>query len=289
MTKIHTIADESLGGVLREYVEVDWKADVGDYVIIVNAESDSYHFGEYRNGDIAIIKRFRNDDSQVGVYAETTLIDGEDAQLYAHEYNALEPTDIVQIDDRRFRLVERKAEIGEDVLVIDDACNQYDFGGVYTVACVDYHAHIPSKNGGLVFMEDYEYYVLVPIEQDDQPIEAHADDPDSIIDLLANLARRVTELEAELNERKRVDEKLDADIHAESQRHMYRQQETERVWEKLQGLAKITEANTDDIADLDERIIELEEGASAKQTDVVTYEKFLDAVADKVAERLVGR
>ncbi|MFP3701231.1 hypothetical protein SB758_37755, partial [Burkholderia sp. SIMBA_013] len=35
---IHVLADEKLGGTKREYVEVDRKAEVGEKIVIVNAD-----------------------------------------------------------------------------------------------------------------------------------------------------------------------------------------------------------------------------------------------------------
>lgn len=40
MTKIHVLADETLGGIKREYVEVDRKAEVGEKVVHVNKDRD---------------------------------------------------------------------------------------------------------------------------------------------------------------------------------------------------------------------------------------------------------
>lgn len=38
MTNVHVLSDESLGGIKREYVEVDRPADVGDYVYVHKCE-----------------------------------------------------------------------------------------------------------------------------------------------------------------------------------------------------------------------------------------------------------
>lgn len=48
--KIHVLADESLGGIKREYVEVDRKAEVGEKFIIVNADVQTEE--PYSNGDV---------------------------------------------------------------------------------------------------------------------------------------------------------------------------------------------------------------------------------------------
>jgi hypothetical protein len=38
MSKVHVIKDENLGGVLREFVEVDRKAEVGEYIFTINTK-----------------------------------------------------------------------------------------------------------------------------------------------------------------------------------------------------------------------------------------------------------
>jgi hypothetical protein len=75
-----------------------------------------------------------------------------------------------------------------------------------------------------------------------------------LLDLLANLANRVHSLEQQLRDTQR----------------------------NLETFAEQTESNSKDIAMLDER-------TQPQSVEVVTFEKFLDSIADKVAERLVGR
>ena len=91
MTKTHLIKDESLGRVLREYVEVDRKAEVGDYVT--------------RDGIIREVEK-RNDVCD-GVEFEPYLDDdGEDTIGWTDGYyKTLEPTDIIRIKGKRYRLV----------------------------------------------------------------------------------------------------------------------------------------------------------------------------------------
>src|SRR5690606_25035403 len=96
MTKIHVLADESLGGINREYDEVDRKADVGDRVI---GKFGHYHVvtNVLRNGEVCM-------DDAVGMYSE-------------NYYRTLEPTDFVHIDNKRYKLVDRKADVGERIIV----------------------------------------------------------------------------------------------------------------------------------------------------------------------------
>ncbi len=131
-TKIHVLADEKLGGIKREYIEVGRKAEVGERIIIVEADCQS----EYRNGDRAFVSRFVKDDSKFGHYAESILANGQSIALYDREYHVLEPTDIVHIGGQRYEMVDRKAEVGEKIIVdIPDQCigNDKEIGIVGTV------------------------------------------------------------------------------------------------------------------------------------------------------------
>lgn len=47
--KIHVLADESLGGIKREYVEVNRKAEEGEKIVIVDKR---YPGDIYENGDV---------------------------------------------------------------------------------------------------------------------------------------------------------------------------------------------------------------------------------------------
>jgi len=191
MTKVHVLADESLGGVLREYVEVDRPPDEGDLIVCTKECALGGRF--YGDGDVGVMQYKSDDYSSIyvkflegfgGPVSEGECYVGNDA------YTTLEPTDIVHIDGQRYRMVERKAEVGEKVIIVND-----------------------------------EYRVLVPLESSEEPLTTTADKPEDMLDLLANLARRVTSLERQL---------------ADTQRN-------------LEKFAQQTESNTHDIAFLDER------------------------------------
>lgn len=199
--KIHVLADESLGGIKREYVEVDRKAIEGERIVIVEADCQS----EYRNGDMAFVSRFVKDDSRFGYYAESILVNGQLIALYDREYHVLEPTNIVHIDGERYEMVDRTAEVGEKVIVtksddfpkglIDTVEYCYDcsdYGSIDLVEGVDDLTYLDAKYE--------EYRVLVPVESSEE--EPQPSDP---IDVIANLATRVAELE---RENKRIKEDL---------------------------------------------------------------------------------
>ncbi|WP_423219707.1 hypothetical protein [Bacillus amyloliquefaciens] len=189
MTKIHVLADETLGGIKREYVEVDRKAEVGERIIIIEADCQS----EYRNGDMAFVSRFVKDDSRFGYYAESILANGRSIASYDREYHVLEPTDIFHIDGERYELTDRKAEVGEKVMYVNKDCGESD--GVVTevtsvgVSMVDVSGYEASDGGSVCGFSHGYYRVLVPVESaEDEPQPA---DP---IDVIASLAQEVASL-----------------------------------------------------------------------------------------------
>lgn len=181
MTKIHVLADETLGGTLREYVEVDRKAEVGDYVFIEE-------YAEVQISDV--VKIIRIDE-----YGDLVT---ENCDYYLDNwdiYRVLDPTDIVHIDGSRFRLVDRKAEVGERVIVVNEAYpdsfdeTKYRNGYVFEAKNVD-SDDILALKGTDTRLYHTEYRVLEPVETSPQ----NTDDRDTL-SLIANLARRVAELE----------------------------------------------------------------------------------------------
>lgn len=114
------------------------------------------------------------------------------------EVEEFEPTDIVHIDGERFRLVDRKAEVGERVIIVnaDDLNNEgYGVGDIYEGVSSwefgrDNKGGIDTNCGVSLFHE--EYHVLVPVES-----EQTMDKPESLHDIIANLVKRVAELEHE--------------------------------------------------------------------------------------------
>ncbi|MED4523619.1 hypothetical protein P9257_05195 [Bacillus velezensis] len=187
--KIHVLADETLGGIKREYVEVDRKAEVGEKIVIV--EKDDLEEG-YENGDVFTVDRHRPGKSHVE--SDEARCGGNiDGFILREEYHVLEPTDIVHIDGERYELTDRKAEVGEKVVYVDKDCGESDGVvtevtdvGSSTIDVVEYE----GPDGYYVCGISHGYYrVLVPVEAaEDEPKPA---DP---IDVIANLAQEVAEL-----------------------------------------------------------------------------------------------
>lgn len=184
---IHVLADETLGGIKREYIEVDRKAEVGEKIVIVESES-------FPKGFIGTVDEFDDyfDDGSFDLierYEGESFVDAE-----ADVYHVLEPTDIVHIGTQRYELTDRKAEVGEKVI--------YN-GNIATVK---------SVSGGFVKVDEYEdakgdviggfshgyYRVLVPVES----TAADEPQPADLIDVVSNLATRVADLERTIKHQK---------------------------------------------------------------------------------------
>jgi hypothetical protein len=201
MSKVYVIADESIGGVLREYIEdPEYCFGYGDYVVVKHTDYKDY-----------TVK-----------YREEMIVPSGCC------INLLRPTDIVTINGSRYRLIERKAKVGEKVLVSNHT-HREEANGVFTVdrAHDDGHIHYGvygRKPGG--------YRVLEPLESEEVTVDT-SQASEQVIEMLANLARRVTSLERQL---------------ADTQRN-------------LETFAEQTESNSEDIRTLDERT---QAGAMAK-------------------------
>ncbi|QAW23972.1 hypothetical protein ETA12_04845 [Bacillus velezensis] len=186
--KIHVLADETLGGIKREYVEVDRKAIEGESIVIVGKK---FPEDVYNNGDILTVDR--------DFHSEMTFVESDEAisaeyncsgLIYHEEYHVLEPTDIVHIDGQRYEMVEREAEVGEKVIVVrpDEGLGNDKEAGIVGIVSSLYSAgDVGVKDFGFVL--GTEYRVLVPVESaEDEPKPA---DP---IDVIASLAQEVASL-----------------------------------------------------------------------------------------------
>jgi DNA-binding ferritin-like protein len=206
--KVHVLPDENLGGVLREYVEVDREAEVGDLIKVVKACDPN----QYDEGGIYKVR-------QVSEHIRIDSKYGGTVFMYDDEYVVIEPTDIVHIDGVRYRLVDRKAKVGEKVIVTADwfdkkkgeiltVIDGNDFG--FTDANYTYYEAESNEYGERIsYIGEHYYRVLAPVEPtqtaETEPVEVdtrHASP--QVIDMLANLAQRVTELERELSDVKKV-------------------------------------------------------------------------------------
>jgi hypothetical protein len=193
LANVTVIKDEALGGLLREYREVKRKAAVGARIKIVAAENT---FGNYANGDV---KEITWKDSDGDVFFTSNKNSG-DFFAHAKEYVVLEPTDIVRIGNVRYRIVERKANVGERVVAIRNSVNVYDVGHVGIVASdgfVDFNGQgnpYVAGNGRWACGHERSYRVLEPVASAAQAPTPAAEDADLLV-----LSRRINELFAKLD------------------------------------------------------------------------------------------
>ncbi|MEC2233931.1 hypothetical protein P9G78_03360 [Bacillus subtilis] len=196
--KIHVLADETLGGIKREYVEVDRKAEVGERIVIV--EKADCEEG-YKNGDVFTVDReYRPADGAVesdGASSDTNY----SGLILRGEYHVLEPTDIVYIDGQRYEMVDRNAKVGEKVVVVDDEDSSEEFGSfrigevgtVESYSSDDMHygiyANVRVSDERDIPLYSPEYRVLVPVEaESDEP------QPSDPIFAIGNVAQEVAKL-----------------------------------------------------------------------------------------------
>lgn len=274
MTKVHLIKDESLGGIEREYVEVDRKADVGDFVVVVNAE-DSYD--QYNNGDIIEAEEI----SEYGIYNSSVSEVGNRCGLICDsEYKTLEPRNIVQIDGKRYGLVDRKAEVGEKVLIVGDEDLSGRYGEVMFYFGKDASIDIGDDIDYYPYLQKEEYRVLEPVKTNTaQKITVDITANDEFIDLIANLARRVSSLESQMSDTQGNVERQAQEL----ENHLHSPVNWATQDEFIELNAKV-EMLTDDIVMLDERTMP----ERLKEVDAVDFSGFIEMVADKVADKLIG-
>lgn len=179
---ITLLPDESLGGLMREYNEVKRKARVGELVKSTVDKPPVFTVTEVTGG-------------QGAVYGGA---DG--VPTHAENYRVLEPSDIIRINSERFRMVERKAAVGERVIAlkpcdIDEA--NYRAGCTFVVEDVDYFgADITDllEEGNAIPHEDYR--VLEPLTAAIQPQNPQLSTLDPVDQYAENIAKLTTKVQA---------------------------------------------------------------------------------------------
>lgn len=200
---ITLLPDESLGGILREYREIKRQANAGEVVIMTEATGTKTVSGrrvpDYHNGDTFVI------DHISGSLAAST-----NGKLFYHcEYSVLEPTEVLVIDGKRLRMVDRKAAVGERVIVTKTAPHYSSFSvGEYGVVTgefgwVDEDVHVDFGDKTKFIgpsARHSEYAVLEPVESEAEtasftPLLSDLPAQDQAAANIAALTLKVTELE----------------------------------------------------------------------------------------------
>ncbi|MGX9951630.1 hypothetical protein ACS9SB_0016570 [Bacillus subtilis] len=167
--KIHVLVDEKLGGIKREYMEIDRKAEVGEKIVIVEkADCDDW----YENGAIFTVNRDRPGKSHIE--SDTARCGGNNnGFILREEYHVLEPTDIVHIDGQRYEMADRKAKVGEKVITITK-CDIYSKGEIGTVGYQSppRYIYVRFETRAVAWRVPHEdYLVLVPLEKCEKTFE----------------------------------------------------------------------------------------------------------------------
>lgn len=167
---ITAFPDESLGGHLREYREVKRKVAVGELVKTTGKSGyEPYEIGEI----LTVTKRWNTyvcfDEYEIG------------ARDY-EEYVVLEPTDVLRISGERLRMVDRKATVGERVIITknneDFPHEPYKVGGVYAVCAGGISVgHINRTDEHAFGISAGHYRVLEPVEPSANPTAEPTQDP----------------------------------------------------------------------------------------------------------------
>jgi hypothetical protein len=204
LSGVTLLPDESIGGISREYREVKRKAAVGETVIMTEATGVRTEGGrevpDYRNGEIFVI-----DHISGGLAGSTS------GKLFYHrEYSVLEPTEILRIDGERLRLVDRKAAVGDRVIIVNDRCGSGGSDGEFFrvgnvgVYCGGNDVDFSGQGNDYVYpngkwsVNPDARRVLEPVESaasallSAQPAESQA------AANIANLALRLTQAEAKI-------------------------------------------------------------------------------------------
>lgn len=163
---VTVLKDESLGGIEREYREVKRKANVGELAKVIGGSGH----------------KFDVNDVVTAVSLNPIITDGVDfkrkdgeVQLLSPrhgDYVVLEPSEIVRIDGERLRMVDRKAAVGERVVIVnavDEALDLYGYatGQIYEVKGFtgsDPDIWPDGTDDTAIFLEREEYRVLEPVE-----------------------------------------------------------------------------------------------------------------------------
>ncbi|MFK4304331.1 hypothetical protein ABH892_004471 [Paenibacillus sp. RC254] len=201
---ITVLPDESLNGTEREYREVNRKAAEGERIKIVKLEGS---FGDYELGDVMSVHA--RDTGGVRT-VETAGGWGGDGHIHVfdEEYTVLEPTDTVHLPIKgrisgteRFRMVDRKATIGDRVIVTDATGTRwegsrhvpdYHNGDIFEIAQVNDGVDLATSTSGKLFYHR-EYRVLEPLTA--APLLSEQSAQDQAAATISALALRLETLE----------------------------------------------------------------------------------------------
>ncbi|RAU96820.1 hypothetical protein [Paenibacillus sp. YN15] len=187
--------DPSLNGIQREYTLEKRKASVGDAVMhMYRGASDGIVATVTRTDDDGAVRFLDVFDPELGRYV---------CGFNADAYVVLTPTDVIHIDGERFRMVERKATVGERIIVTvsgewalngkdrysnaGDVAKVRECGGCFVSA--DLTENKRYYQDGVWSVNHERYRVLEPITKPSANLSAPASQEDVVAALTVNLSR----------------------------------------------------------------------------------------------------
>jgi hypothetical protein len=257
MNNVTVLTDEY--GLQREYNEVQRRASVGERIRVVNATQTD---GKYGNGDEFIVinaNRWAN--------GKAVTLDKIEQAVYHSEYVVLEPTDIVHVDGVSYRMGQRKANVGERVVITQRGSHDFSVGQVVTISKVTEHSMSQTRyaNSFRGWLFDNEYAVLIPLDSAETPPLSTLPADDQRDAIIASLAARVTELEAQVKRH----------------HHMLYEPSDEGEYPTLPSL---TERTVDRFREMETEVAALKRPSSAELSEKIT--ETLTKITRKVPKQM---
>lgn len=271
LANVTLLPDESLGGVQREYTEVMRKARVGERIKMTDMYSSRHLIGNVYNVTKAEFHGFANFVELDGTFSDGSTLVAEDFEHYV----VLEPSDIVVIEgNARYRLVERKAAVGERIIIVREISEEaavayYGTGDIMTVTNVDRWENGEGISVAETWMGvfHYEYRVLEPLctVQAEPLCPAQIDDRaqqiDGLTDAVAKLTLKTAELERELTK------------------------QSVQLKVAREDIGLIEDGATDDILRLKARLADAERRIAKLETPRPVFERPVVITRDEIIER----
>lgn len=215
---VKVLADESIGGLLREFKRVERFAIVGERI---EALKDCGEF--YAAGDIGVVTALYHDGEVRANFSNRgkRRVYGGDNKYVGSDigYVVLEPTDVVVIGGQRYQIAgpDVKAAVGDRVVIVAEGresaggfCyRKGDAGTVVGDGAIPGNTRVDfSEREQKWAVSPGDYRVITPVEHDvksiAKPIPETSAEPvaeptiDALIDRLAAAALKITELEREV-------------------------------------------------------------------------------------------
>lgn len=149
--KTYVLIDENLGGLSREFIEVTHGASKGDLIIYPQGAYYFSHGPFYRV-------------SKVFEEGKVTVEDKLDHIVERPEYTALEPTNIIYLKDQRYKMVDRQALVGDNVVISEvheDMGSLDELGKTAKVTEVRDNGDIDTEELGVVLRSEYRVLDLL--------------------------------------------------------------------------------------------------------------------------------